>query len=147
MKYRFTRYYLWPMEFFRIIDQQQCESGIRTLLSLSELEDWCGYLVNIGSTSADRSDVGGIWGEFTLERHEIEGGLRFNLKECPNALAWTVTTGYQPAPNGVVIHLTLNRTTICNEFMLEVTEFIDDLQDRLSEMMRPVRHTELVSQA
>jgi len=39
--------------------------------------------------SEKEANIGGIWGEFTLSRSKIKGGIRFSLIECPNALYWT----------------------------------------------------------
>lgn len=53
--------------------------------------------------------IGGMWGEFTLRRDHIMGGARFSMLDCPNALAWTFTTGYPPDRDKLVVHLTINR--------------------------------------
>ncbi|MGB5498029.1 MAG: hypothetical protein WBM77_03800, partial [Maribacter sp.] len=49
----------------------------------------------------------------------------------PNALVWTITTGYPPAINSLVIHLTLNRLEKSKDFIEEVEEFIDDHSNHL----------------
>lgn len=69
--------------------------------------------------------VGCLWGEFTLRRDKIKGGIRYSMLECPNALAWTITTGYPPAREKVVIHLTINREKKKKEFVDEINEFLD----------------------
>ncbi len=68
--------------------------------------------------------IGSLWGEFTLTRHEINGGLRFSLLECPNALTWTITTGYEPAPDSVMFTLTINRTEKDQEFSKKLRIFL-----------------------
>ncbi|MCK5441082.1 MAG: hypothetical protein KAJ23_04240, partial [Maribacter sp.] len=72
------------------------------------------------------ADIGGIWGEFTLTRNLIRGGLRFALVECPNALTWTITTGFQPNPDAIIIHLTINRQQQEEAFIEEIEAFLDD---------------------
>ena len=72
-----------------------------------------------------------MWGEFTLNRTRINGGLRFSLIECPNGLCWSITSGFQPSPREVVIHLTLNRESKNPEFIEEIKEFLDSIEDGL----------------
>jgi hypothetical protein len=62
---------------------------------------------------------------------EIKGGVRFSLLECPNALCWTITTGYPPDRNSIIIHLTINRTKKQEEFIDEINEFLDDMSSKL----------------
>jgi hypothetical protein len=59
------------------------------------------------------------------------GGIRFSMLNCPNALAWTITTGYPPAREKVVIHLTINRERKQEEFVEEMHQFLEDLQTGL----------------
>ena len=114
------------MEFFRIIDINTTQEQITELLVLKNLEDISTQLFSIAEPQEGQVEIGSLWGEFTLSRDEIKGGLRFSLKECPNALAWTITTGYPPAPEGVVIYLTVNRKELAQEFIEEIEEFLDD---------------------
>jgi hypothetical protein len=79
-----------------------------------------------------------MWGEFTLRRDEIMGGVRFSMLDCPNALAWTVTTGYAPARDKLVVHLTINRERKQDEFLEEIRQFLDDLQNGLKTHFGPV---------
>ena len=72
------------------------------------------------------ANIGGIWGDFSLQRDLINGGLRYSLLECPNALVFTITTGYPPDPENIVFHLTVNRTELKPIFIEEIEEFIND---------------------
>lgn len=119
------------MEFFRIIKAKAQESDIQKALTLSNLDSISNEIFVIGDQTRDKASIGGIWGEFTLTRVEISGGLRFALLECPNALSWTVTTGFPPDPNSIVIHLTINRQQQKATFIEEVDEFLDDHKDCL----------------
>ncbi len=114
------------MEFFRIVNRSIKEEELKKKLTLESLEDYSSYLFPIGELTDGKLGVGGIWGEFTLCRNEIKGGLRFYLEECPNALAWTVTTGYPPVREAVVLHLTINRQRKQQIFIDEINEFLDD---------------------
>ena len=76
--------------------------------------------------------TGGMWGEFTVRRDKVMGGLRFSMLNCPNALAWTITTGYPPAREKVVIHLTINRERKQEEFVEEIQLFLEDLSNGIA---------------
>ncbi len=114
------------MEFFRIIDISTTQEQITELLALKNLETISSQLFSIAEPKEDQVEIGSLWGEFTLSRIEIKGGVRFSLLECPNALTWTITTGYPPAPESVVIYLTVNRKELEQEFIEEIEEFLDD---------------------
>ena len=114
------------MEFFRKIDLKITEPELCETLTLSSLENMTQQLFVIGEQNAQEASIGGVWGEFTLTRQVIRGGLRFALKECPNGLAWTITTGLPPDTDCIVIHLTLNRKQIAQDFFEEIEEFLED---------------------
>jgi hypothetical protein len=121
------------MEFFRIIKVKTQESYIQKALTLKNLNSMSNDVFVIGNQNKEEADIGGIWGEFTLTRSEIKGGLRFALLECPNALTWTITTGFPPDPNAIIIHLTINRQQKESSFIEEVEEFLDDHSDCLNQ--------------
>lgn len=114
------------MEFFRTIKSSTEEQIIKNSLVFRHLELMSSELILLEGLSNYQAKIGSLWGEFTLARQEIKGGIRFLLLECPNALTWTVTTGYEPAPEGVTIHLTINRTEKDQDFIEEIEEFLDD---------------------
>lgn len=116
------------MEFFKLVHAQSTEDKIQESLTLDNLEAMTGQLFLIGEVHDEKAGIGGIWGEFQLSREKIRGGLRFALLECPNALCWTITTGFPPAPDEIVLHLTINRTEKEPEFIEEIEEFLDDQQ-------------------
>ncbi len=115
------------MEYFRIIKAKTTEESIQRQLTPRNLDDISTEIFNLDEPSEKEANIGGIWGEFTLRRHEIKGGIRFSLIECPNALCWTITTGYPPDPEAIIIHLTINRLEISTEFIEEITDFLDDI--------------------
>lgn len=122
------------MEFFRIVGVGSQERTIQEFLSLRNLDKASSELFVIGDQDEHEAEIGGIWGEFTLARSEIKGGVRFALLECPNALAWTVTTGYPPASDSIIIHLTINRLEKNKEFLEEIEAFLDDHDACLQEI-------------
>jgi hypothetical protein len=115
------------MEYFRIIKLKSTEQNIQKQLTLSNLDELSTEIFNLDEPSEKEANIGGIWGEFTLSRCKIKGGLRFSLIECPNALCWTITTGYPPYPESIIIHLTINRQEKNQEFIEEISEFLDDM--------------------
>jgi hypothetical protein len=114
------------MEFFRTIKIETQDDIIQKALTLEHLELISNEIFVIGNRTTTEAQIGGIWGEFTLTRAVIRGGLRFALLECPNALTWTITTGLNPEPDTIVIHLTINRQEQKEEFIEEIDAFLDD---------------------
>ena len=114
------------MEFFRIIQVQTQVKNIQDELTIKNLELISNEIFVIGKQSESEASIGGVWGEFTLTRSLISGGLRFALSECPNALAWTITTGFDPDPAAIIVHLTINRQQQKELFIAEIEAFLDD---------------------
>jgi hypothetical protein len=106
------------MEFFYHADARTNPETLRRILSLDKLPEVCAAVDDIG----EAEELGRVvffchWGRFHIRREEILGGVRFWVPDCPNALAWTVTTGLPPCPERVVIHGTINRTEHDQEFI------------------------------
>ena len=114
------------MEFFRIIKVKIQDKIIQDKLTIANLESISNELFVIGNQNTTEAEIGSVWGEFTLIRSLIRGGMRFALVECPNALAWTITTGINPDPDVIVIHLTINRKEQTADFIQEIEAFLDD---------------------
>ncbi len=118
------------MEFFEIVDVGTTENTIQEKLTLDALEEYCESIFPLNE-GPELCLTGGMWGEFTLRRDLIMGGVRFSMLDCPNALAWTITTGYPPARDKMVLHLTINRTRKQTEFVEEIHLFLKDLKKGL----------------
>jgi hypothetical protein len=114
------------MEFFRVVKAKTTEQLIQKHLIPENLENISNELFGLSAPEENALKVGGIWGEFTLSKSRIKGGVRFALVECPNALCWTITTGYPPDRDSIVIHLTINRQRKRPEFIDEIHEFLND---------------------
>jgi len=114
------------MEFFRIIKVKIQDKIIQDKLTIANLESISNELFVIGNQNTTEAEIGSVWGEFTLTRSLIRGGMRFALVECPNALAWTITTGIKPDRDVIVIHLTINRKEQTVDFIQEIEAFLDD---------------------
>ncbi len=123
------------MEFFRIIDIKSTESELQNLLTFENLNSFIESLYVI-DFKADTANITGIWEEFTLKRDLIKGGVRFALLECPNALAWTFSTGFPPVREHIVLHLTINRPEKEQQFIDELNEFLDDWEKGFTKFLR-----------
>ncbi|MGV6845837.1 MAG: hypothetical protein ACWA42_06910 [Lutibacter sp.] len=118
------------MEFFRIINKQISEQEIQNKITPNTLETLTDMMFLINDES--NFFVGGtLWGTFNISYHKINGGVRFTLLNCPNALAWTITTGFPPERNKIVLHCTINRTQKPKEFVDEINDFLNDWENGL----------------
>ena len=118
------------MEFFRIIDIQTNADWIQEQINIENLEKITETNF-VMEQKGDDALIGTLWGEFDLSYDKINGGVRFALKTCPNALAWTITTGFPPERDKLIIHATINRTQKPQEFIDEVNDFMDDWEEGL----------------
>ncbi|MDO9276168.1 MAG: hypothetical protein Q7T92_11545 [Lutibacter sp.] len=83
------------MEFFRIIDKQVTEARLQDKIIPQSIEEFTETMQFL--ESAENNFIGlTLWGEFNISYDKINGGVRFALLDCPNALAWTITTGFPP---------------------------------------------------
>ena len=124
------------MEFFKIVKASTTEQILRDKLSNQNLEKFCESIFFMDG-GADICKTGGMWGEFTIRRDEIMGGVRFSMLDCPNALTWSITTGYPPAREDIVVHLCINRQRKPEEFVEELHHFLDDMESGLSNFINP----------
>ena len=120
------------MEFFRIINKTTSEKKIQEHIIPETLEEFTESMLFI--EQQDNNDFKGLtlWGEFEISYDKIKGGVRFTLLDCPNALSWTITTGFPPARESIVVHATINRTQKPNEFLEEIKDFLDEWEEGLT---------------
>lgn len=127
------------MEFFRIINVNTTEEVLQKTFEMTNLASLSTQLLLLEVINDEKAEIGSFWGEFTLCRTIIKGGLRFALSECPNALTWTITTGYEPSPGSVILHLTINRTQKEDEFIEELNEFMDNQVQKIKESFKIIQ--------
>ena len=113
------------MEYFRIIDKQVSQELIQEKISPKSVEDFTESMMFLEEYNNDFKGLT-LWGEFVISYDIINGGVRFTLVDCPNALSWTITTGYPPERNKIVLHATINRTQKAEEFIEEIIDFLDE---------------------
>lgn len=117
------------MEFFEFADVLATQEEIRNKVSIDNLPFYCKEV-----EAVDQADALGRviyfrhWGRFHIRREHVMGGVRFSVPDCPNALAWTVTTGYPPQPQKIVLHATINRTEHDPEFISATKELLAALK-------------------
>ncbi len=122
------------MEFFEYADVITSQGSIRDKLSLDNLPFFCEEIEAVEETSAlGRVIYFRHWGRFHIRCDQVMGGVRFSVPDCPNALAWTVTTGYPPHPEKVVLHATFNRTEHDPEFIAATNALLTALKTGLEQ--------------
>lgn len=119
------------MEFFKIVDKPATEDIIQDKISPEHLEKFTESMFLIEEIG-NNYNCGTLWGEFIVSSDKIKGGVRFTLLDCPNALQWTITTGFPPEINKIVLHLTINRNQISTAFIEEIQEFLDEWSNGIS---------------
>jgi len=112
------------MEFFRIINTRTSETAIQNEINTNSIPEINPDIIILDGNE-EQFQIGSLWGEFTIRRDNIKGGIRFSMLDCPNALAWTITTGYPPEREKTILHLTINRTQKPPEFIEEIEEFLE----------------------
>ena len=118
------------MEFFTVAHATQNESWIQENIDIASMSNFCPS-IGVITQNGDSAQIDTIWGEFEVQRQSIRGGVRFALTTCSNALAWTITTGYSPAPEHIVIHCTINRVESNADFVESIEEFVREWKEGL----------------
>ena len=118
------------MEFFRIIDKQVSDVIIQERITPKSISEFTQSMLFI-SGEEDKFEGLTLWGEFFISYNKIKGGVRFTLTNCPYAFSWTITYGFQPEREKIVLHCTINRKQIKDEFLEEIKEFLDEWQEGL----------------
>ena len=119
------------MEFFRELDSGLDVAALQRRLTIEHLPQYCREIDRVFSVAGDHGEIYCLWGQFKVHRECIKGGVRFTLPGCPNAFAWTVTTGLPPVPELTVIHCTINRREHEPDFVESIELFADALADGL----------------
>ncbi|MCB2182595.1 MAG: hypothetical protein KQH63_11245 [Desulfobulbaceae bacterium] len=120
------------MEFFEFADVLTTAEKIRDKVSIDTLPFFCAAIEAVD----EAGEMGRViyflhWGRFHIQCTNVLGGVRFYVPDCPNALAWTVTTGYPPHPEKIVLHATINRLEHDEEFIAATKDLIACLKNGL----------------
>jgi len=113
------------LEFFGLADIRTNETRLQQCLRLERLPEFCSGISSlVKHVSELEGEVYCMWGHFALRKENMNGGVRFTMPTCPNSLAWTVTTGFPPQPDQVVVHVTIARTEHDPDFIDSIKEFV-----------------------
>lgn len=118
------------MEFFRLIDRTVSEQIIQNKINPKTVSDYAETMMFVNGSNDNFNSLT-LWGEFNISYNKIKGGVRFTLTNCPYAFNWTITYGFKPDREKIVLHCTINRTEIKDEFLEEINEFLDEWQEGL----------------
>lgn len=122
------------MEFFEYADILTSQEEIRSKVSIDTLPCFCEEVEAVDAAEGlGRVIYFRHWGRFHLRQEDVMGGVRFSVPDCPNALAWTVTTGYPPYPEKIVLHATINRLEHDAEFIDATKALLATLKTGLEE--------------
>lgn len=119
------------MEFFSIVNKQVSEAIIQEKITPETLEKFTESMFLLEKLGTN-FNCGTLWGEFIISYDKINGGVRFTLLDCPNALQWTITTGFPPDRDKIVLHVTINRTEKPTAFLEEIEDFLNEWKTGLN---------------
>lgn len=113
------------MEFFEFADVQTTGENLFEAITFDSLPAFCASIHSfLADAAPDQGEMDCVWGKHHLHRDRINGGVRFSLDTCQNALAWTISTGFPPHPDKVVIHCTINRPEQDPDLVKTIQEFV-----------------------
>jgi hypothetical protein len=113
------------MEFFATTPIPASPRELQERLTVAALPELCASVERVLEDTGATGTVWCVWGQYRVSREPINGGVRFTLPECPNALAWTVTTGHPPEPEVTVVHCTIARREHDPDFIETIEAFVD----------------------
>lgn len=122
------------MEFFRTIHISASAEEIQKKITIGKLDYYCPAIEEVYADDGATGRAYTLWGDFKINREPLKGGVRFTFPECPNLLAWTITSGYDPLPQAVVFHCTIARTEQDLDFVESLEAFADDWKNGLEEL-------------
>jgi hypothetical protein len=113
------------VEFFAEIKNKNLDKdSLKKLLSIAQLSTLCRSIDTVILDNMDNGRIYCTWGEFEVNREELDYGIRFTLPHCPGALAWTIT--YDEYTNEIVIHCTINKKQPDADFIASIEQFVAD---------------------
>ena len=115
------------MEFFAEIKNQNIDSdNLKETLSIARLPELCDSIDKVLQDNKSDGKIYCLWGEFDINREELDHGIRFSLPHCPNALAWTITCDEDS--DGILIHCTIAKKQHDEDFIESIEQFVADWQ-------------------
>ncbi len=84
------------------------EGVLQRYIDVGNLPEWCASIEEVLTSQGSRGEIRTSWGEATVHRELINGGVRFSCPNNPHAMQWTITSD-AARPAEVLLHLTTNR--------------------------------------
>jgi hypothetical protein len=111
------------VEFFAEINNQELsKESLKKQLSIAQLPELCQSIESVILDNKDNGRIYCVWGEFEINREELDNGIRFTLPRCPNALAWTITCDRETSK--IIIHCTINKDQHDADFIDSIKQFV-----------------------
>lgn len=111
------------MEFFAEIKNKNLDkNSLKEQLSIARLPELCRSIDSVIRDNKYNGRIYCIWGEFEINREELDHGIRFTLPRCPNALAWTII--YDEDTNEIIIHCSINKEEHDADFIDSIKKFV-----------------------
>jgi hypothetical protein len=123
------------MEFFASLPGRLTASELQAALSITSLPDLCGSIDSVLRCEGDQGRIYCVWGEFDVVRTPIQGGVRFTLLNCINAVTWSLTTDLPPDPDAIVVHLSINRREQDADFVESLEQFAVDWREGMQDWL------------
>ena len=84
------------------------EGDLQRYIDVNNLPEWCNAIEEVLETHGSRGEIRTAWGEASIHRELISGGVRFSCPNNPDAMQWSITAD-KAKPSEVLVHLTTNR--------------------------------------
>ena len=97
------------MEIYAKAQVRISEADLQRYIDVNNLPEWCASIEEVLSTQGSRGEIRTAWGEATIHRELINGGVRFSCPNNPHAMQWTISVD-AARPAEVLLHLSTNRS-------------------------------------
>lgn len=97
------------MEIYGKAQVRISEADLQRFIDVANLPEWCASIEEVLSAQGSRGEIRTAWGEATIHRELINGGIRFSCPNNPHAMQWSITSA-AANPSEVLIHLSTNRS-------------------------------------
>jgi hypothetical protein len=113
------------VEFFSEIKNQNIDKDrLKERLSIARLPELCDSIDKVLLDNKSSGKIYCLWGEFEINREELDYGVRFSLPHCPNALAWTITCDEDSSD--ILVHCTIAKKQHDEDFIESIEQFVAD---------------------
>lgn len=118
------------MEIYGKAQVRISEGELQRFIDVGNLPEWCASIEEVISTQGSRGEIRTAWGEATIHRELINGGIRFSCPDNPHAMQWSITVS-RARPAEVLLHLTTNCAGHDSEEAERLTHFVEQWRSGL----------------